>query len=148
MGTPTHFPKYLTQNCSFQKEWQGQNWSKAWMNGLPVTNPTCNPSQGGHQTLSLLLMLRCACWQELSMAAVWMALPAADWDKDILTPNHWTEFEDHYGRVRGRMEGTEGDTNSTERPTVSTNVDHWYIPETQSPIKDHTWTIPKSLTCM
>jgi hypothetical protein len=41
----------------------------------------------------------------------------------ILTGKHWTKVEDHYGRVRGRIEGTEGHGNPIGRPTVSTNLD-------------------------
>ena len=48
----------------------------------------------------------------------------------ILTANHWTEVRDPYGRVRGRIEGTEGDGNPIGRPTVSTNLDPWELPET------------------
>jgi hypothetical protein len=43
----------------------------------------------------------------------------------ILTANHWTENGDPYGRVRGRIEGAEGDGNPIGRPRVSTNLDPW-----------------------
>jgi hypothetical protein len=42
---------------------------------------------------------------------------------EILTAKHWTEVRDPYGRVRGRIEGNEGDGNPTGRPTVSTNLE-------------------------
>ena len=41
----------------------------------------------------------------------------------ILTANHWTEVRDPNGRVRGRIEGAEGDGNPIGRPTVSKNSD-------------------------
>jgi hypothetical protein len=41
----------------------------------------------------------------------------------ILTAKHWSKVEDSYGRVRGRVEGTEGDGQPIGRPTVSTNLD-------------------------
>ena len=63
-------------------------------------------SMGRHQTLTLLLMLCCACRQEPSMAVFWEALWAADWDRCRYL--QLTEVRDPYGRVRGRIEGTEG----------------------------------------
>ena len=53
----------------------------------------------------------------------------------ILTANHWTELRDPYGRVRERSEGNEGDGNPIGRPTVSTNLDSWELPETKPPTK-------------
>jgi hypothetical protein len=41
----------------------------------------------------------------------------------ILKSKHWTKVGDPCGRVRGRIEETEGDDNATGRPTVSTNLD-------------------------
>ena len=49
----------------------------------------------------------------------------------ILTASHWTEDWDPYGRIRERIEGTEGDGNPIGRPTVSTNLDSWELPETE-----------------
>ena len=63
----------------------------------------------------------------------------------ILTANHWTEVRDPYGRVRGRIEGAEGDGNPIGRPTVSTNLDPWELPETEPPTKEHTLACPKPL---
>ena len=57
----------------------------------------------------------------------------------ILTANHWTEVKGPYGRVRGRIEGEEGDGNPIGRPTLSTNLDPQELPETKPPIRDHTW---------
>jgi hypothetical protein len=56
----------------------------------------------------------------------------------ILTANHWTEVRDPYGRVRVSFEETEGDGNAIGRPTVSTNPEHWELPETKPPAKEHT----------
>ena len=66
----------------------------------------------------------------------------------ILTVNQWTEVGDPYGRVRGRIEGAEGDGNSIGRPTVLTNSDAWELPETNLSTKEHTWAIPRPLTHM
>jgi hypothetical protein len=41
----------------------------------------------------------------------------------IFRDNHWSEVRDPYGRVRGRIEGAEGDGNLIGRPTVLTNLD-------------------------
>ena len=50
------------------------------------------------------------------------------------------EVRDLYGRVRGRIEGPQGNGNPTGSPTVSTNLDLWepLPPETDSPTKEHT----------
>jgi hypothetical protein len=42
----------------------------------------------------------------------------------ILIANHWTEVWDPHGRVRGRIEGTEGDRITIGRPTMSTILNH------------------------
>jgi hypothetical protein len=52
------------------------------------------------------------------------------------------EVWDPYGRVGGRIEGSKGDRNPTERPTVSTNLDPWKFSETEPPTKENTWTGP------
>jgi hypothetical protein len=57
----------------------------------------------------------------------------------ILTFKHWTEAKDSYRRSREKIEGTEGDDNPTGRPTVSSNLDFWALPETDPPNKEHTW---------
>jgi hypothetical protein len=56
----------------------------------------------------------------------------------VLTANHWTENGDPYGRVRGRIEETEGHGNPIGRPTVSTNLDLWELPEIKPPKIIHT----------
>ena len=55
----------------------------------------------------------------------------------ILTTKHWTEVGNPNGRVRGRIEGAEGDGNPIGRPTVSTNLDLWELSETEPPTKEH-----------
>ena len=49
----------------------------------------------------------------------------------ILTAKHWTEVGDPYGRVRRRIEGTEGDGSPIGRTTVSTNPDPLGAPREQ-----------------
>jgi hypothetical protein len=58
----------------------------------------------------------------------------------ILIAKHRTEVRDPYGRVRGRIEGTEGDGNLVVRPKVLTNPDPSQFPETEPPTKESTWT--------
>jgi hypothetical protein len=47
------------------------------------------------------------------------------------------EVRDSYGRVRGRMEGTEGDVIPIGRPTVSTSLGLWELQRTEPPNKEH-----------
>jgi hypothetical protein len=47
------------------------------------------------------------------------------------------------GRVLGRIEGPEGNEDSKSRPKVSTNLDTWSLPETESLSKEQGWTGPK-----
>ena len=42
----------------------------------------------------------------------------------------------------GEIEGAEGDGNPIGRPTVSTNLNPWELPETKPPTKEHTWAGP------
>jgi hypothetical protein len=63
----------------------------------------------------------------------------------ILIPNHWTELGDAFWSVRGRTEGTEERGNSIGRPTMSTNLDLWELPETEQLTKKNTQVCPKSL---
>jgi hypothetical protein len=64
----------------------------------------------------------------------------------ILTANHWTQVGNPYGRVRGRIKGTEGDDDPIRRPTMSTNLDPWELPETKPSIKECTQVGPRLLT--
>jgi hypothetical protein len=53
--------------------------------------------------------------------------------------------------MRGRTEGTEGteeDDDPTGRPTVSTNLDTWKLPETEPPTKEHSQAGPWPLMHM
>ena len=47
----------------------------------------------------------------------------------MLRANQWTEVGDLYGRVRGRVEGTEVYSNPIGRSTVLTNPDLSELPE-------------------
>jgi hypothetical protein len=42
-----------------------------------------------------------------------------------------------YGRIKGRIEGMEGDGNPRGRPTVVTNLDPWKLPGTDPQTKEH-----------
>jgi hypothetical protein len=59
----------------------------------------------------------------------------------ILTANYWTDVEGPYGRVRGGVEGAEGDGNPIGRPRLSTNLDPQELPETKPPTREHTWAV-------
>jgi hypothetical protein len=74
-------PKILTQNCSCLKEMQGQNWSRDWRKYKQWPPELVIHPMGGHQTLTLLLMLCCACRQEPGMVSFWDVLPAFDWER-------------------------------------------------------------------
>jgi hypothetical protein len=92
---------------------------------------------GEHQTLTLLLMLCCALRQEPTVAVLWEALPASDWDRCRNTATHCTEVRNAYGRIRGRTERIERDANPVQRTTVSTN---------QKPLTSQRWSHqPKSI---
>jgi hypothetical protein len=41
----------------------------------------------------------------------------------IYIAEHWIKVRDSYGRLGERIEGSEGDRNSTERAVGSTNLD-------------------------
>jgi hypothetical protein len=56
----------------------------------------------------------------------------------ILTDNHWTETWDTYGTVRKRIEGADENVGTIGRPTLSTNLEPWELPETKPPFKEHT----------
>jgi hypothetical protein len=51
-------------------------------------------------------------------------------------------------RVGGRIEGVEGTGNPVERPTGSTDLDPWRLPETKPPTKECTWADLRPLTLM
>ena len=62
----------------------------------------------------------------------------------ILTPENWTKVRSSYGNFRGKNEGTEGDGNPIGRPTVSTNLDSWELPETKPHIIEHSLASPST----
>ena len=64
-----------------------------------------------------------------------------------LTANHWTEVRDPNGRVRGRIEGAEGDGNPIGRPIISTNTNPWEIPKSKLPVKEHEQAGLRPLAC-
>ena len=55
--------------------------------------------------------------------------------RQIPTDKHWMEVGDACGKVRGRIEGIEGDGNPTGRPMVSNylDLDPWELPDTEPP---------------
>jgi hypothetical protein len=56
----------------------------------------------------------------------------------IPTNKHWIEVGNSYGRIRGRIEGLEGDRNLTGRLTGSTNLNFRELLETEPPTNEHT----------
>lgn len=101
---------------------------------LPLKDlPNMGSIQPGHQTLTRLLMPCCACRQETIMAVSCESIPTADWD----TYSQSLDWDtDHCQRVRERNEGDEGYGNPIGRKTVSTNLDHWELPKTNTPSKE------------
>jgi hypothetical protein len=55
----------------------------------------------------------------------------------MTTDKHWKKVQDPYKRVKGRIEGPEGDDNPTGKPTGSINLNPWGLPEIESPPKEH-----------
>lgn len=56
----------------------------------------------------------------------------------VLTAKHWTEIGDLYGSIRVRTEVTVGDDNPIGSLTISTNPDHWELPNIKPPTKEDT----------
>jgi len=80
-----------------------------------------SPYTHSHQTPTILLMPRTACWQEPDIAVSWEAQPEHDKYRGwMLTANHWTENRVPIARVRERIEGAEGVCNLI-RTTIPTN---------------------------
>jgi hypothetical protein len=91
---------------------------------------------GRHQSLTLLIMLCCACRQEPSIAVLSESSTLQLAETEVDTHRQRLDgCQDPYGRVRGRIEGTQGNGNNTER-TVSTDLNPSELPETESPTKD------------
>ena len=53
------------------------------------------------------------------------------------------ELLESCGRVGGRIEEPEEDRDSTGRPTESTNLDLWGLPETEPLTKEQAWAGPR-----
>jgi hypothetical protein len=61
----------------------------------------------------------------------------------IPTAKHWSEVRDLCGRVRGKIEESEGNDHPRGRPTVSTNLDPL---ETEPPTKEYTQAVLRPQT--
>jgi hypothetical protein len=48
------------------------------------------------------------------------------------------EIRESCESIEGRFGGTEGDIDLIGRTTVSNNLDHWELPESEPPTKGHT----------
>ena len=55
------------------------------------------------------------------------------------------ELEESCGREGKRIEGTREVKDTTGKPTESTNLDPWELPETEPPTKEHTQAGLRSL---
>ena len=53
------------------------------------------------------------------------------------------DLQESCRRVGGRIEGPQEDSDSTGRPTKSTNLDPWGLPETEPPTKKQAWAGPR-----
>ena len=66
--------------------------------------------------------------------------------KQLLTPNQWSEVEDPCGWIKERLEEAEEEDDPIRRPTLSTNLDSWDLSDPQPPRRQHTLAGPRSLT--
>jgi len=84
-----------------------------------------------HQTQTILLMPRSACWQEPDIAVSWEAMPVWQIQRQMLATNHWTENRVTIGGVRERMEGVEGVCHPirTSKPTNQSSLGLNYHPK-------------------
>ena len=92
---------------------------------------------GRYQTLTVLLMLCCTFRKEPSREepVLWDAIPTTEWDRcrciypttRLRSETYMEELGEEWRDWRGWQHG---------RPTVSTNVYHWELPKTRSPIKE------------
>ena len=89
--------KFLT-NHSYLKELQGQKWRRAWGKCSPMISPTWYPSHrvGGHQGLTLLLMLWCVYRWEPGMVALWQTLEQLTETEDFISNPHNTIWSHHH----------------------------------------------------
>lgn len=131
--------KDLTNCCSCLKEMQRLKWSRDWRNGIPDTSLTLDPTHGWASNPDIItdgmLYLQSGAWHGCPLRS-----STSNWPRQMqtLTVNHWTEVGSSYSRIRGRIEGAEGDGNPIGTPTVSTKLYHWELPETKQPTKEHT----------
>ena len=58
--------------------------------------------------------------------------------KQILTPNQWTEVSDPCGWIRERLEEVEEEGDLVGRPAVSTNLDPQGLSDTEPPTRQNT----------
>ena len=131
--------KYFSQSYFCLKEMQGQNGADIERKAIQWLMCLGFHSMGRQQTLTRLLIPCCAYRQEPSMVLLWEGLPVADWDRcSYLTANYWTKVWDPSGRVRGRIEGTEGNGNAIGILTILINLVPWVLPEAKPLIKEHT----------
>ena len=61
----------------------------------------------------------------------------------ILTAKHWTDIGTSMKELEEGLKELKKDGNTIGRPTVSANMDPWYLPETKSATKEHTWAGPR-----
>jgi len=98
-----------------------------------------SPYTYSHQTQSLLLMPRSACWQEADMAVSWEAVPEPDKYRCCCT-------QTTIGLIMGtpvenfgtRTVGAEGVCKCIGRITISTNQNPQKLPGTKPPTKEYT----------
>jgi hypothetical protein len=110
-----------------------------------MISPTCDPSQGKNQSLTLLMILSNGCRKERTKTVFWEASYSI-WLKQMQrsTVKHWTVLREFYGRVVGKIEEPQVDRNSTGRLTETTNLDPWWLSETEPPIKEQAWAGPRA----
>ena len=109
-------PAYKNKKCRNKGETGFEGMANQWLPQLE-TQP-----MGKKQSLTLLIILFYACRQWPSITVLWEASPNS-WLKQIqrAIAKYWLELRGSYGRDRGRSEVTEGNRDSTGRPTELTN---------------------------
>jgi hypothetical protein len=102
------------------------------MKDSPMANPNWDPSHGRAprpDTISEAMMyLQMGAWHGCLLRG-----PTSRWQrqKQILTPNHWTEVRDPYGWTKRKIEEAEGESIPIGRPEVSTYPGPKELPETE-----------------
>jgi hypothetical protein len=128
MGSPNYHQFYWHRIVCLYKKFWGKNRAETEGQDIQWVDKIEIQPMGLHQILILLVKRCCPCRKGPNMADFWEALPALDWGRCRFC-HHWNEVRDLYGRVGGRIERTEGEGNSKGRPTVSTNLDPFELPE-------------------